>query len=81
MGALRASVSKLIDSRASLLRENHSLRSELDNRERRIAALEAELKALEEKKRRVGERIDSLISQIDALAEPEHGRDGAPAAL
>jgi chromosome segregation ATPase len=51
------------------------LRRELENRERRIRALEGQLLDANQKRKDVAKRIDELITQLDfldsRLADPE----------
>ncbi len=55
-------------ARLRLLHEsNEALREEVRERDRRIEALESEMRELNQRKRDVAKRIDNLIAQIDRM--------------
>ena len=64
---LEAAVVALADQHKRALKDNESLRRIVEERERRIRALEAETLELNQRRRDVAKRIDDLLAQMDQL--------------
>ena len=72
---LEAAVVALADQHKRALKDNESLRRAVEERERRIRALEAETLELNQRRRDVAKRIDDLLAQMDQL-DVELGSSG-----
>ncbi|HME73341.1 MAG TPA: hypothetical protein VKM54_26285 [Myxococcota bacterium] len=64
---LEAAVVALADQHKRALNDNASLRRAVEERDRRIRALEAETLELNQRRRDVAKRIDDLLAQMDQL--------------
>ncbi|HBZ72236.1 MAG TPA: hypothetical protein DEP35_21890 [Deltaproteobacteria bacterium] len=64
---LEAAVVALADQHKRALKDNESLRRTVEERDRRIRALEAETLELNQRRRDVAKRIDDLLAQMDQL--------------
>ena len=64
---LEAAVVALADQHKRALKDNESLRRAVEERDRRIRALEAETLELNQRRRDVAKRIDDLLAQMDQL--------------
>jgi len=64
---LEAAVVALADQHKRALKDNEALRRAVDERDRRIRALEAETLELNQRRRDVAKRIDDLLAQMDQL--------------
>jgi chromosome segregation ATPase len=60
-------VTKLVERQRRLERENATLRSELDERQRRVRDLDVRILDANQRRQDVVKRIDELITQIDHL--------------
>ena len=62
-------VTDLVDRHGALLRENAELQSQIDARDVRTRALEAEVGDLQKRRDRTHKRLDGLIAELDRLEE------------
>jgi DNA repair exonuclease SbcCD ATPase subunit len=60
-------VTKLVERQRRLERENATLRSDLDEKERRVRELDVGILEANQLRQDVAKRIDELITQIDHL--------------
>ena len=60
-------VTKLVERQRRLERENATLRSDLDEKDRRVSDLDVRILDANQRRQDVVKRIDELITQIDHL--------------
>jgi chromosome segregation ATPase len=64
---LESAVIALARRHQQTIRDNEKLRREIEERDRRIRALESETLELNQRRRDVAKRIDDLLAQIDQI--------------